>query len=105
MAEPEPWALGAALAVNGVAHLASVARRRARPAGAEEGPDGAAAERTWLAFQRRYLCVYALATFGDWVQGAFLYAAYREYGLSMRQVRRVAAAPPPRAGRPPRREG
>ena len=33
--------------------------------------------------RNRYLGVYALATFGDWIQGGYLYALYAEYGYSM----------------------
>ena len=35
---------------------------------------------------RRYVVVYALATFGDWIQGAYLYAAYRGHGLAKREI-------------------
>lgn len=35
---------------------------------------------------RRYILVYALGTFGDWIQGAYLYAAYRQHGLVKRQI-------------------
>ena len=33
-----------------------------------------------------YLSVYALATFGDWIQGGFLYALYAEYGYTTREI-------------------
>ena len=33
--------------------------------------------------RNRYLGVYAFATFGDWIQGGYLYALYAEYGYSM----------------------
>ncbi|ABO95331.1 predicted protein, partial [Ostreococcus lucimarinus CCE9901] len=35
---------------------------------------------------RRYVAVYALGTFGDWIQGAYLYAAYRRHGLVKREI-------------------
>lgn len=42
-----------------------------------------------VAFQRlrrRYNAVYALGTFGDWIQGAYLYALYREHGFEMADI-------------------
>ena len=42
-----------------------------------------------VAFQRlrrRYNAVYALGTFGDWIQGAYLYAPYREHGFEMANI-------------------
>ena len=38
------------------------------------------------ALVRRYVAVYALGTFGDWIQGAYLYAAYRRHGLVKREI-------------------
>ena len=41
------------------------------------------------AFQRlrtRYNVVYAFGTFGDWIQGAYLYALYREHGFDMADI-------------------
>ena len=38
------------------------------------------------ALTRRYTLVYALGTFGDWIQGAYLYAAYRRHGLAKREI-------------------
>ena len=32
--------------------------------------------------RNKYLAVYLLATFGDWIQGGYLYALYAEYGYS-----------------------
>jgi hypothetical protein len=46
----------------------------------------AAREAAYLRLRNLYLSVYALATFGDWIQGGFLYALYAEYGYSMRQI-------------------
>ena len=43
-------------------------------------------ESTYKRLRNLYLSVYALATFGDWIQGGFLYALYAEYGYSMRAV-------------------
>ena len=67
-----------------------VARRVRR---AEEQPlvDGVVDERPKLEQSYRelrnlYLSVYALATFGDWIQGGFLYALYAEYGYSQRDI-------------------
>ena len=42
-----------------------------------------------VAFQRlrrQYNAVYALGTFGDWIQGAYLYALYREHGFEMANI-------------------
>jgi len=33
-------------------------------------------------FQRAFLLVYGLAIFGDWLQGPYVYALYKEYGYS-----------------------
>ena len=38
------------------------------------------------ALTRRYTLVYALGTFGDWIQGAYLYAAYQRHGLAKREI-------------------
>ena len=43
-------------------------------------------EATYLKLRNRYLSVYMLATFGDWIQGGYLYALYAEYGYSMHQI-------------------
>ena len=40
----------------------------------------------YAALIRRYVVVYALGTFGDWIQGAYLYAAYRRHGLVKRDI-------------------
>jgi hypothetical protein len=36
--------------------------------------------------RNRYLLVYSLATFGDWIQGGYLYALYAQHGYSMRHI-------------------
>ena len=46
----------------------------------------ASQEASYRRLRNLYLSVYALATFGDWIQGGFLYALYAEYGYSMRAV-------------------
>ena len=43
----------------------------------------ASQEASYRRLRNLYLSVYALATFGDWIQGGFLYALYAEYGFSM----------------------
>jgi hypothetical protein len=43
-------------------------------------------EEVYRRLRNRYLGVYALATFGDWIQGGYLYALYADYGYSMRQI-------------------
>ena len=37
-------------------------------------------------FQCVYLCVYLLATFGDWLQGPYFYDVYAEYGFTRPQI-------------------
>ena len=64
-----------------------LATLRARPdKAAGDGADGGRPARDELVYAKlrnRYLGVYALATFGDWIQGGYLYALYAEYGYSM----------------------
>ena len=43
-------------------------------------------EATYFKLRNRYLSVYILATFGDWIQGGYLYALYAEYGYSMHEI-------------------
>ena len=40
----------------------------------------------FVRLRRRYNTVYALGTFGDWIQGAYLYALYREHGFEMANI-------------------
>ena len=54
--------------------------------GANDALVEASHESTYRRLRNLYLSVYALATFGDWIQGGFLYALYAEYGYSMRAV-------------------
>lgn len=37
-------------------------------------------------FKLRYLIGYALAVFGDWIQGPYLYALYESYGYSRTSI-------------------
>jgi MFS family permease len=37
-------------------------------------------------FQRRYLLVYTLAMFSDWVQGPYSFRLYQSYGLSLPEI-------------------
>ena len=43
----------------------------------------ASQEASYRRLRNLYLSVYALATFGDWIQGGYLYALYAEYGYSL----------------------
>jgi len=43
-------------------------------------------EATYCRLRNSYLSVYGLATFGDWIQGGFLYALHAEYGYSMNEI-------------------
>lgn len=36
--------------------------------------------------QRRYLIVYCLACFGDWIQGPYVYKLYKDYGYSEGEI-------------------
>ena len=53
---------------------------------ASSSSTSAAHESAYRRLRNSYLCVYALATFGDWIQGGFLYALYAEYGYSQRDI-------------------
>lgn len=50
------------------------------------GIQGQQHEQAYQRLRNCYLSVYALATFGDWIQGGFLYALYAEYGYSQREI-------------------
>ena len=41
--------------------------------------------------RNRYLVAYSLATFGDWIQGGYLYALYANHGYSMHQIAQLFA--------------
>ncbi|ACO64922.1 major facilitator superfamily [Micromonas commoda] len=41
---------------------------------------------TFRRLRRRYNVVYTLGTFGDWIQGAYLYALYSEHGYDMASI-------------------
>jgi hypothetical protein len=67
------------------------ARQKWSPSGDEggDGPPRAPSpreERIYRQLRNSYLSVYALAVFGDWIQGGYLYALYAEYGYNMRQI-------------------
>jgi hypothetical protein len=53
---------------------------------ADDAVDPRLHERNYRQLRNIYLSVYAFATFGDWIQGGFLYALYAEYGYSMRDI-------------------
>lgn len=75
---------GACLAVQWIA-----GRVRQRSEGAKSPTRGNPIDTTHAAFvrlRRRYNIVYTLGTFGDWIQGAYLYALYREHGFSMADI-------------------
>ena len=40
----------------------------------------------FASFQRRYLVVYLLCTFSDWLKGPYVYALYEEYGFTTAQI-------------------
>ena len=46
----------------------------------------AAEHASFQRLRRRYNAVYVLGTFGDWIQGAYLYALYREHGFGMADI-------------------
>ena len=43
-------------------------------------------EMTYRRLRNRYLGAYTLATFGDWIQGGYLYALYAGYGYSIDEI-------------------
>ena len=43
-------------------------------------------EKRFARLRTRYNIVYVFATFGDWIQGAYLYALYREHGFTMQSI-------------------
>jgi hypothetical protein len=55
-------------------------------AGGAESDQRARHEAVYQRLRNVYMPVYALAVFGDWIQGGFLYALYAEYGYSMRDI-------------------
>ena len=46
----------------------------------------AAAPPEFFSFQKRYLCVYLLCTFSDWLKGPYVYALYEQYGFSQLHI-------------------
>ncbi|KAJ8904875.1 hypothetical protein NDN08_001389 [Rhodosorus marinus] len=43
-------------------------------------------DKSFSSFQLRYLLVYALACTSDWLQGAYVYALYTDYGYGKKEV-------------------
>jgi Na+/melibiose symporter-like transporter len=43
-------------------------------------------KKTWRGVLNRYLAVYLLATLSDWLQGAYVYALYDDYGYSQHDI-------------------
>lgn len=62
-------------AVAGVFMLAGRYLCRGSSSAAEGGPD-------FRRFQWTYLAIYLIATFADWLQGAYVYALYKSYGYT-----------------------
>ena len=54
--------------------------------GGESPPVRKEAEAVYRRLRNRYLSVYTLAVFGDWIQGGFAYALYAAYGYSQREI-------------------
>uniref|UniRef100_A0A7S3E7B1 Molybdate-anion transporter n=1 Tax=Rhodosorus marinus TaxID=101924 RepID=A0A7S3E7B1_9RHOD len=54
-------------------------RRRSHWVGSEQ-------DKSFSSFQLRYLVVYALACTSDWLQGAYVYALYSDYGYGKKEV-------------------
>jgi Sugar-tranasporters, 12 TM len=40
----------------------------------------------WHALMKKYLMVYLLAAFSDWLQGPYVYALYADYGYSQHDI-------------------
>ena len=97
-AEPIELILLVAALTAGVlvwAVASTLSRQRAASLAAGDEATQSQAEReeaTYVKLRNRYISVYALATFGDWIQGGYLYALYAEYGFSMREIALIFVA-------------
>ena len=54
--------------------------------GGSNDPATTIEEKRFSRLRTRYNIVYVFATFGDWIQGAYLYALYREHGFTMQSI-------------------
>ena len=81
---PELWSLGLVCAACVVMHGFTTSRGQ-RAYGSDRG-SGDQQHATFRRLRRRYNVVYTLGTFGDWIQGAYLYALYSEHGYDMASI-------------------
>ena len=81
---PELWSLGLVCAACVVMHGFTTTRGQ-RAYGSDRG-SGDQQHATFRRLRRRYNVVYTLGTFGDWIQGAYLYALYSEHGYDMASI-------------------
>jgi predicted MFS family arabinose efflux permease len=49
-------------------------------------------KKTHAKLLKRYLFVYLLATFSDWLQGPYVYALYMEYGFKQHEIAQLFVA-------------
>eukprot|EP00672_Neobodo_designis_P021166 CAMPEP_0174839582 /NCGR_PEP_ID=MMETSP1114-20130205/8139_1 /TAXON_ID=312471 /ORGANISM="Neobodo designis, Strain CCAP 1951/1" /LENGTH=105 /DNA_ID=CAMNT_0016073707 /DNA_START=91 /DNA_END=404 /DNA_ORIENTATION=+ len=73
----------AALLAFGAVVIGKLLRKACAPSSSTMTPARAA---EFAAFQRRYLLVYLLCTFSDWLKGPYVYALYEEYGFTTAQI-------------------
>jgi hypothetical protein len=59
-----------------------------RGGGAQHGSDGMTPDQAaeFASFQRRYLVVFLLCAFSDWLKGPYVYALYEAYGFTPAQI-------------------
>lgn len=79
-------ALLACILISMVTNTITRGRAASRAATAEDPAQHAREELVYAKLRNTYIPIYALATFGDWIQGGYLYALYAEYGYSMNQI-------------------
>eukprot|EP01135_Chromosphaera_perkinsii_P003899 Nk52_evm16s261 gene=Nk52_evmTU16s261 len=53
---------------------------------------GKGSDARFQAFQKKYLVVYLLAMFSDWLQGPYVYALYNHYGFTKTEIGQLFAA-------------
>ena len=83
---PEAWSLGLVCAACVVMHGFTTTRGQRAYGGQDRHASSDAQHATFRRLRRRYNIVYGLGTFGDWIQGAYLYALYSEHGYDMAAI-------------------
>ena len=78
--------MSACILMSVVTSTVTQGRAASRAATAKDPAQHAREELVYTKLRNTYIPIYALATFGDWIQGGYLYALYAEYGYSMYQI-------------------